>query len=82
LGDAPVRERTAVVVIPFPSDATGGSYPPWVSTEAPPPPTPDNVTARLDRIEAALAALAARKDPNYIGTVGTTTITLRPSREP
>jgi hypothetical protein len=96
-GAAPVQERTAVVLIPFPSDAAGGSYPPFHSVSTTPPVMPDpgpgpvkpdppvqntdvaSLAARLDRIEAALNALAARPAPAYSGTFADDkTISLKP----
>jgi hypothetical protein len=95
-GEAPVNERTAVVLIPFPSDAAGGSFPPFHSAgkrdqgnivphddrHTGEKADPADLAARLDRIEAALQALAAGADPVYNGTFADDhTITLKPERK-
>jgi hypothetical protein len=84
-GAAPLQERTAVVLIPFPTDAVGGVYPPFAELAAPylppaPAPPPASVEARLAAIEATLEALLARPMPAFHGTItpGGYTVDLKP----
>lgn len=73
-GEAPVQERSAVVLIPFPSDATGGSYPPFAAVLDAPGPVDSEPVIPHDRIEAdhtdVVVAVKAQLDAQGVSLAG------------
>jgi hypothetical protein len=70
-GDAPVHERSAVVLLPFPN-ANGGVYPPWASVGGPiEPPAFDpaeahrEILTRFEALEAGARSLGHQADARF-----------------